>query len=231
LQTCRRPVSAERTAGARRLGRWTLLKPAPARHDVTTSGSPGPQSCMRRPALSPACHELDVLGQALVQRGQVERFGVEGAADPLQHGVVFLMLRVADRFQEVLVTLRAATILGWAGPLTGKTARDALAGLAGQDLLDDHLVLPAVSEVVEQCEPRALRRDDLLKRHGKLILRVIHLSLRIGIVRAVDRELVKVAVRPAHRRLQDEIQVAQRGVRRDEHSAPDRGIDVKQSDS
>ena len=140
------------------------------------------------------------------------------------------MLGVENRFQEFFVAPHAAAILGWAGAFAGDAERIALAGFAGQDLLDGDFVVPRVTEVVKQIETQAFRGDDVRERNGKLVLRAVHLKSRIGIIHAVDRELMEVAVRPTHRGLQNEVQVAQSGVGRNEQAAPDLGIYLQQGD-
>jgi hypothetical protein len=47
----------------------------------------------------------------LVGRVPIEDFGVEGAAQPAQHRLVFLMARVAQDFEQVRVAAHASAIL------------------------------------------------------------------------------------------------------------------------
>src|SRR4051794_29073304 len=74
------------------------------------------------------------IGEAPSPQPAVNGFGVElprveRAADPLQHVLVALVLRVADRLQEVGVAPHAAAVLRRAGPLARHAPRVAGAGL------------------------------------------------------------------------------------------------------
>src|SRR5262249_8071226 len=65
------------------------------------------------------------------------------------HGALVLLVGwVLDHRQEVLVTVHAAAVLGWAGPGAIDAERILLAHLPRQDCLQPHLVLPPVAEVV-----------------------------------------------------------------------------------
>ena len=79
--------------------------------------------------------------------------GVELAADPLLHVPVVLVLRVADRCEEVGVAPRPAAVLGRAGPLPFDAPGVLGLGLPLDGPLEQDLVPPAVAEVVLVDEP------------------------------------------------------------------------------
>ena len=57
----------------------------------------------------------------LVYGGNVKLIRVETAADPLRPVRVLIMVRVAHRRQELLVSSRSTDVLRWAGPPTSDT--------------------------------------------------------------------------------------------------------------
>jgi hypothetical protein len=69
----------------------------------------------------------------LVGRVPIEDFGVEGAAQPAQHRLVFVMARVAQDFEQVRVAAHASQSSGGQARASSRhSAPGATAGSAGR---------------------------------------------------------------------------------------------------
>ena len=79
---------------------------------------------------------------------EVEPLRVKLAADPFQHILVALVLRVAYRLKELGVAPDPAAVLGRARPLTLDAAGILDLRLWVQGLFEDDLVLPGIAEVI-----------------------------------------------------------------------------------
>lgn len=102
--------------------------------------------------------------KVVVELGRVESFRVEVAADPLDECRVALVGRIGDGDEELLVAPRAAAVLGRACRLAGEASRHLVDLAAGEDLLDDDVVVPVVAEVVDVAELVAFGGQFLLSR-------------------------------------------------------------------
>src|SRR5271157_5045325 len=93
------------------------------------------------------CSQLSVHGV------EVELLWVELPADPPQHIVMALVLRVSNRFEEVGIDPRTAAVLRWTRSRPFDAAGILDLGLWLQRFLQGDLVLPGVAEVVLVGEP------------------------------------------------------------------------------
>lgn len=83
-----------------------------------------------------------------VRRANVEGFGVKSIASPLGHLFVIRVRRIAERLQKIRVPPDTANILRWSGPPAGGYNRISHFGLVRKHLLKQHLVFPAVTEII-----------------------------------------------------------------------------------
>jgi hypothetical protein len=77
----------------------------------------------------------------------MEFFWIEVSA-PLKIEVVFLVLGIGDRFEEVFVSHESADILGWTSYLAFKAEGIPLALGGTKASLEQDLMLPVVAEIV-----------------------------------------------------------------------------------
>src|SRR5206468_2289132 len=82
----------------------------------------------------------------------------EPLANPFQHVLVLLMIRIANCFEEVAISPNAAAILRRTGPLSFWTNRVFLPWIGGQAALEENLVFPGITEIVLVLEREAFRR-------------------------------------------------------------------------
>src|SRR6476620_3691409 len=80
---------------------------------------------------------------------EVDDGRIERCADPEDHLGVALVLRVADRLEELGIAQGSANVLGWAAACGVDQQRIEQAGDGIRDALDLDRVLPAVAEDVE----------------------------------------------------------------------------------
>ena len=175
----------------------------------------------RRPSAGEAVEFVDdVLGVGTV--------GIEDAAAPGEHVVVVFVRRVGDRGEELSVAWRPAHVLGRAAALGGDELRVKGLRIGLADALDPDGMIPAAAKAVE-----------VMNRPGAGILdQVEERCLRcrpwpaaeVGIgnapARATSPELVEMAIGPAHRRLQHEVQPVEADPQRHVEPAHHRGLDV-----
>ena len=135
--------------------------------------------------------------------GEIEGRGVEVPSSPLS---ILLMLRsagVGQGFEEIGVTAGAATIFRRAGVRSVEANREFERGVCRVSSLHKYFVLPGVAEVIVVAEPVVALRDvgefelDFMKFFVGPFVEVCPVQ---GVT---DAELVEVAVRPAHRFLED----------------------------
>jgi hypothetical protein len=151
--------------------------------------------------------------QFLVDRTEIKGLGIEVAADPFQVFLVFGMLGVARRLQEVFVAGYSAYVFGRTGAGARQAERVTHARLRGKNVFDEDLVLPEVAEIVLVRKPRRLTRDDIAEPLFVFIYRFAqtHVALiRYPVLRAPDEEPVEVGVRPTHDGLQNAVEVGVR---------------------
>src|SRR5262249_62306285 len=119
-----------------------------------------------------------------------------------------LVFWVGDGFHNLLVAPGAAHILWRAGPSSLDADWKLLPPLGPPDALEQTLVPPVIPEVVLVPEPEllaGLRQDVAQLRGGRVLvlhfLKVLLHQHRVAVKSLPDPEVVQVAVRPAHRRL------------------------------
>src|SRR5207247_6497534 len=131
---------------------------------------------------------------------------------------------IADCRQELLVTGRTAAVLRWTGALAAETLGGTKLGIGRFDLLDDHLVGPTVSQVIQILETRARRRRRLAKRHLPLVVHLVLGLVRLGLAVAptLQSPLVEMRVVPAHDSMNDRVQAFARPIAPDHYAPPNR---------
>lgn len=85
----------------------------------------------------------------------LERLGVEVPANPFEHFLVLGMTRIGDGSHELLVSPHTAAALRRTRSLSSDTRRVVHPAVSRKDLLDDHIVLPVIAEVVDVADRRA----------------------------------------------------------------------------
>src|SRR5688500_15947952 len=88
-------------------------------------GRSGSRALGTRERVQPASASSHVR-KRLVDGGEVEVLRVQGAADPLEHAFVLLVVRVGEHLEELGVTPGATAVLGRAGSAPGEAERVAL---------------------------------------------------------------------------------------------------------
>ena len=161
----------------------------------------------------------------------VERFRVEGFADPLAHLLVLLIIGVRKRGEHVCISPDTADVLGRAGPLPRDTPGILAAGLEWGHGLQHDLVLPPVTEVVRGCQLVLWLNEDLLQDGFPLVL--VHLiHIRLVVRQLVDDtlgdELVQVAVGLAHDHLKHSVELCERNAAGHQEPPPYRWSQAKQ---
>src|SRR3990170_2063472 len=161
---------------------------------------------------------------------EIECLGIEVLPDPLGHLFVLFVFRVAQHREQAHVAPRPAAVLGRAGAFAGETGRVALAFLGRKNLLDLHLVLPAVAEVVFVDQLVAFA-DELIETGRALVLEHVgKFSAGDAVLLHTQPEGVHVAVGPAHGNLKNLVQLAELDVGRDLDAPPRGRMDVSQRD-
>ena len=142
-----------------------------------------------------------------VRCGEIEGDGVEVLSSPLS---ILLMLRmggVRQGFEEFGVAAGAATVFRRASVRSVEANREPERGVCRVGLLHEYFVLPEVAEVIVVDEPIVALRDvgelelDFMKFFVGPFVKVCPVQ---GVT---DAELVEVAVRPAHRFLEDQMEL------------------------
>ena len=152
--------------------------------------------------------------------------------------VVVFVVGIAPGFEELGITGYTAEIFGRTGSGTIDAGR-IFAGWIGRDAsfeLDP--MPPVVAEVAQIEEPDGLgvrplevaQPDQGGFEHLGVVFEILLEELRRAIAEPADDELVKVAIEPTERRLNDVMQLGQVQRRRQEQLAPDRGRDVLEGD-
>ena len=143
------------------------------------------------------------------------------------------MLRVGgvgQCFEEIGIATGSAAVFGWAGVRSVEANRELECRTDRIGSLHEYFVLPGVAEVILVAEPVVLLRDV-----GELELDFMQFFVRPVVeVRAVysftDPELVEVAVRPAHRLLDNQVEPVEANRARDKYPPPYLGSVVQQGD-
>src|SRR5207248_527465 len=139
---------------------------------------------------------------------RIEFIRVKPPADPLKHCLTLLMGLVSDGFKEIGITANAANVFGRAGSLTLQADWVLATGFRLGAPLKHNLVFPRIAEVVLIHEPKSLAtfREDVaeLRAGGIFVTKLLEVFLHqhgVAITLFSGLELVQMAVRPAHRRL------------------------------
>src|SRR5262249_31464405 len=128
---------------------------------------------------------------------QVEGCGIE-RPPPLQHFLMLLVFRVRDGGEIIDVAPRSATILRWAGPFSFQAEGIFRLGIARWKPLEQHIVPPAVAEIVlvDPARPATRPGDETAQKDTRFIKHVASdvevIKSRRPVPFAVDVELVQV---------------------------------------
>ena len=148
------------------------------------------------------------------------------------------MFGVGDRFEQIIVARGPAAVIRWTGAGAGD-AGDRLGRGAWQKFFHQHLMLPAVTEVVLINQPvlgsmQQIAEAELLflmalgVRSEKLRERILGGIGLIGIL--LQAEGVQVTVGPAKGQLQHGVELGQFDRGGDKQAAPDGRLDGEQGD-
>jgi len=173
----------------------------------------------------------------LIGRVPIEDFRVEGAAQPAQHRLMFLMARVAQDFEHVRVAAHASAILRRTGACAIQAFRTRRHRRIGrQNLFDGDEMIPGIAKVI-LVDEHALQLGRNLLECGltlvedlRVVLKFVEIKTRVGVNGPSRRELMQVAVGPAYRHLDDGVQPTEVRFARLPQSPPDRRFDLGQSD-
>ena len=88
-----------------------------------------------------------------VRLANIEGLRIERSADPLHHVLVLGMPRVCKSLEELYIPNVAPNVFRRAGALSSLDHRVATVIPGRQDRLEDHIMLPAVAEVVFVGQP------------------------------------------------------------------------------
>ena len=134
--------------------------------------------------------------------GNFKGFRVKDTAAPIEHAAVLGMLRIRNSFKEVKVPITPAAVLRGTGALACFDDGILGTGLWWNDGLQDHIVIPAVSEVILVTEPIFWSTKNLIQSGlGFTDSDNAELSIRGSVQDAPGLELVEVAVGPPHHHL------------------------------
>ncbi len=126
---------------------------------------------------------------------------IERPTDPLEEVGVLLVVGVGDGGEEGDVAHGTPDVIGRAGPLAVEADGELQPGIGMDQLLDDHLVLPAVTEVVVEGEGVEIVQgledgDGLLV--DLLVVEVVIVIVLHAVRRVAHPEGVEVGIVPAH---------------------------------
>src|SRR5712691_43704 len=161
----------------------------------------------------------------------VKRFRIEGVFTPLQILVMLRVIRVANRFQKGPIAPDTASIFWRTMPLPREAVWVSRLGLRLQDLLQKHLMVPSVAEVIF-VEAFVVHVTHDLLEPASFFVDHVETVLWIGltVVHAVRNELVEMRVRPTHRDLEDLVEFVEGRVILDLDASPHRGLAVFKRD-
>jgi hypothetical protein len=125
------------------------------------------------------------------------------------------------------VYLRSAALFGWGRTLAADTDRVGPAPLDCQNLLHAEVVLPIIVKVILVQKPLAqtetkISQPDMSRVIGKATAPVIGDAVLL----TVDKEPMKMAVRPPQGQLKDMMKLSNGGLRADEETTPDERTDA-----
>ena len=182
---------------------------------------------LARPALG-ECG--DVFGQPI----DVDDMGIEVVCEPFFEFAMALMAGIGEGFEELAIAPRTTDVLGRAAALGFDQARIKDARFGIDQAFDLDRVLPAIAEVVEILQRLGSDVLEHVAEPGLARIEEVAGPILIWIGRAPSHtartNLVKVAVGPADRRLQDQMQTIEPDVERHLDAAQDHGLDVVEGD-
>ena len=87
--------------------------------------------------------------QQKVGRGQIKLLWIKFAANPINHPLMLVVFRIADRVKKIGISPDATDILRRTRPTARHTDRIDASLLGGQNLLDHNVVIPTITKVVK----------------------------------------------------------------------------------
>lgn len=126
---------------------------------------------------------------------------------------------------------RSTRILGWALSPSADAERICFGGVDRKDFFNGQRMLPVIAKVIlilePLCRPKTkIRKPDFVGIIGESDTAFIGNAVLL----ATNRELVEMAVVPAHGRLHDFMKEADRAVVRNQNTSPYRRLDPVQND-
>src|SRR5258708_38725661 len=157
---------------------------------------------------------------------------MEVVPDPILQLGMTLVLWVVDRLEEVGIAPGTADVFGGTAPCSLDQARVRNAGHGIGNALDLDRVLPAIAKIVEVSE--RLCANILEHVDEACLARVERAVAPIGVgitpSDVAGADLVEMTVRPAHRRLDGEMQTVEPDVEWHFDTAEDRGVCIIERD-
>src|SRR5258705_5599369 len=139
---------------------------------------------------------------------------------------------IEDNLEKFLIAPRPTHIFGRAMALSGKTHRTIGSFFPLQYFLQDHVVAPVVTEVVNIEERIAFGLQQFVERGERVVEYVDVAELVVGeaVNGAVLLELVEVTVGPPHDNLEHLMKMTQTDICRNSTPPPNRRTDVAKCD-
>jgi len=144
-------------------------------------------------------NELAEKAEFSVDGLEIKSFGIECASDPFLHVFMLGVVWLLECLQELLVAANAAYVFRGCGSLTGKAdgARHLLT--LRENLLNDKVVFPIVSEVVHVDEARLLVSHQVPKHVLPFVSNLGGFSAPLtgsAVFHVANHELMKMRVHP-----------------------------------
>ena len=162
---------------------------------------------------------------------KVERRGIEGSTVPLHHFLVFRMLRLPHSLQEMRVAAHPANVARRACSCSAENPRIPGTGQMIDGLLQEHLVLPAVTEVVLVHHSIPGLAEEIAQPYLAFLASLNRRSTQTGASLAGSwPKRVHVAIAPTHHDLENTVEIFQRDVAPDLDPSPHGRSDPLQGD-
>src|SRR5437762_13077647 len=97
-------------------------------------------------SLTPVSHRPSHPGKRIVDRLEVEFFSVKRISCPFPVVVEFLVARLENDLQKLLISVRTSNVLWWAAPLTANAHRALGGDIRAKNLLQHTLMPPIATE-------------------------------------------------------------------------------------
>src|ERR1041385_7564534 len=136
----------------------------------------------------------------------------------------FLMPRLEDHLQEFLIATWTSNVFGRTTTLAGNANRAGPRAVRRKNLLQDHLVLPVVAEVVHVDRRIAQGLQDFANRHLAFVYQfkiTEFIGLRVSPIFSILLELMEMAISPADHGLNCIMEAAQEHRTGNLHAPPD----------